>query len=97
MYVNFIAVRKYNFLDSFLFSFVYKILHCNDFEYHSSIRWQFKPEFFNHSYLVVYLLRGVCSLPYLYPQFTMWFISYISIQTLQSYKENTYLNPLKEK
>ena len=25
LYVNFIAVRKYNFLDSFLFCFVYKI------------------------------------------------------------------------
>jgi len=30
LYVNFIAVRKYNFLDSFLCCFVYKVIFAND-------------------------------------------------------------------
>ena len=35
LYVNFIAVRKYNFLDSFLFCFVYKIFPVMiDSKYH---------------------------------------------------------------
>ena len=35
MYVNFIAARKYNFLDSFLFCFVYKIFAVTILKYHS--------------------------------------------------------------
>ena len=34
-YVNFIAVRKYNFLDSFLFCFVYKVFAVTILKYHS--------------------------------------------------------------
>ena len=32
----------------FVVLFCVQNLSCNDFEYHSSIRWQFKPEFFKH-------------------------------------------------
>ena len=39
LYVNFIAVRKYNFLDSFLFCFVYKIFVVSILKYHS-LNWK---------------------------------------------------------
>ena len=39
LYVYFIAVRKYNFLDYFLFCFVYETLCCNDSKYHS-LNWK---------------------------------------------------------
>ena len=39
LYVNFIAVRKYNFLDSFLFCFVYKIFAVAILKYHS-LNWK---------------------------------------------------------
>ena len=59
MYVNFIAARKYIFLDSFLFCFLYKIFAVTILKYHS-LNWkdvsvtnvdifekkQFSPQFF---------------------------------------------------
>ena len=39
LYLNFIAVRKYNFLDYFLFSFSVQNLCCNDSKYHS-LNWK---------------------------------------------------------
>ena len=39
LYVNFTAVRKYNFLDSFLFCFVHKIFAVTILKYHS-LNWK---------------------------------------------------------
>ena len=74
MYVNFIAARKYNFLDSFLFCFVYKIFAVTILKYHS-LNWkdvsvtnvgifekkQFSPQFF-FSLLQVYAVYRVSAI-----------------------------------
>ena len=40
LYVNFIAVRKYNFLDSFFFCFVHKIFAGTILKHDHSLNWK---------------------------------------------------------